>query len=143
MCSVVAKEKDLPLTDEEVEEARALAIGQIVSMLVEGENGRANGADPTGGRNLHFAVKLRQKLREAARRNELADGDAAEVLRQTRPAFREAIHGKLVLPELPMRSEASGAARAAVALAAIDTEETSAAAIEAEVVAREAADDVP
>src|SRR5690606_27749137 len=55
MCWVVAKEKDLPLTDDEVRDARELAVGQIVSMLADGESGRANGADPTGGRNLHFA----------------------------------------------------------------------------------------
>jgi len=140
MCAVVAKEKDLPLTDDEVRDARELAVAQIVSMLADGENGRANGADPTGGRNLHFAVKLRQQLREAARRNELDERDAAEVLRQTRPAFREAIHGKLVLPELPLRSEASAAARAAVDRAAADTEETTDAQIEAETVAREADD---
>lgn len=143
MCSVVAKEKDLPLTDEEVEDARNLAVSQILSMLKDGESGHANRADPTGGRNLHFALKLRQQLREASRRNELAEGDAAEVLRQTRPAFREAIEGKLVLPELPIRSEASAAARAAVVHAAIDTEETTAAEIEAEVIAHEANDDLP
>ncbi|WP_373049351.1 zinc dependent phospholipase C family protein [Vulgatibacter sp.] len=143
MCAVVAAEKDhLPLTDEEVAETRQLAVSQILSMLAEGEKGRANDADPTGGRNLHFAVKLRQQLREASRRNELAPDDATEVLRQTRPAFREAIFGKLVLPEIPLRSEVSAAARAAVELAAEDTEGTSAAQIEAENIAREA-DDLP
>jgi hypothetical protein len=112
-------------------------------MLADGENGKANGADPTGGRNLHFALKLRQQLREASRRNELAENDAAEVLRQTRPAFREAIHGKLVLPELPIHSEASSAARAAVIHAAVDTEATTAEQIEAETIAHEANDDLP
>jgi len=143
MSAVVAGEKDLPLTDEEVAETRRMAVAQILSMLADGEDGRANGADPTGGRNLHFAVKLRQQLREAERRRELDPGDAAEVLRQTRPAFRDAILGKLVLPEVPLRSEASAAARAAVEFAAEDTESTSAAQLEEEVVAHEANDDLP
>ncbi len=143
MAAMVAGEKDLPLTDEEVRDARELAVSQILSMLADGESGRANGADPTGGRNLHFAVKLRQQLREADRKNELAAGDAAEVLRQTRPAFREAIHGKLVLPEMPIRSEASAAAKAAVDIAAEDTEQTTAAQLEQEAIEYEANEDLP
>lgn len=143
MCAVVAGEKDLPLTDEEVAEARELAVRQIVGMLAEGESSRATRADPTGGRNLHFAVKLRQQLRESARRNELAPGDAAEVLRQARPAFREAIDGKLILPEMPIRSEASAAAKAAVERAAESAEQVCAAQLEAEAIAHEADEDLP
>ncbi|AKU91661.1 zinc dependent phospholipase C family protein [Vulgatibacter incomptus] len=105
MAAVVAAEnEELPLTDEEVRTARALAVEQILGMLADGERCRAAGADPTGGRNLHFALGLRQNLREGSRKGEISANDAAEVVRRTRPAFHAAIHGKLELPDLPSRA---------------------------------------
>lgn len=137
MCAVVAREKgELPLTDEEVRDARELAVAQIVGMIAEGEESQSNGADPTGGRNLHLAVKLRQQLREGARTDQLAPDDADQVLARVRPAFREAIHGKLVLPEIPMRG-ASSETRALVREAAEEAASLTPDQLEDEAVERE------
>lgn len=138
MSAMVARDAaHLPLTPDEVDDTRRLAVEQIVGMIAEGESSRANGADPTGGRNLHLAVKLRQQLREATRKNEIAESDAALVLAETRPAFREAIHGKLVLPEVPLRSGISSAARELVHGLSAEAEALTEEQLEEEAIARE------
>jgi hypothetical protein len=139
MSAVVAKDSgELPLTDDEVQLTRRIAVEQIVGMLAHGDSARATTADPTGGRNLHMAVQLRQQLREASRKDQLHPGDAAEVLRRTRPAFLDAIHGKLVLPHMPVRS--GEAARHAIEEAVHETESHSDAEIEEETIASEEQD---
>ncbi len=141
MSALYARERsgaDLSLTAEEVEDTKRLAVEQIVGMLSEGVRSRSNQADPTGGRNLHLAFELRQRLR----REDLPDGEARDLVRRTRSAFRVAIDGKLVLPELPTRglsAAAREAAEASVEQAAARTE----AQLEDEVVAREAEDEAP
>lgn len=141
MSAMVARDSaHLPLTHEEVADTRKLAVEQIVGMITDGESSRANGADPTGGRNLHLAVKLRQQLREATRKNEIAPTDAELVLAETRPAFREAIHGKLVLPEVPLRSGISSDARALVHSLSSSAEALTADQLAAEAIAREEED---
>jgi hypothetical protein len=103
MSELVAGERDLSLQDEEVGECRRLAIDQILGMLKDGETARCTQADPTGERNLHLANQLRVSL---GRREDLSPRDAEEIVRRSRPAFRAGIHGRLVLPEMPV-SEAA------------------------------------
>lgn len=103
MSEIVAGERDLALHPEEIHECQKLAIGQIVGMLKGGESAACTRADPTGGRNLHFATQLKSLLRE---RKDLSAKQAAEIVRQARPAFREAIYGRLSLPEIPERQAA-------------------------------------
>jgi hypothetical protein len=98
MSELVAAERDLSLHEEEVRECHKLAVGQIVGLLQLGEEAPCTRADPTGGRNLHFAGELRARLRN---RRDLAARDGEDVVRRARPAFREAIYGRLELPELP------------------------------------------
>lgn len=85
------------LHTEEVQECRKLAVAQIVGMLQDGRDARCVTADPTGGRNLHHAAQLRNQLKTAA----LPEKTADDVVRRSRPAFREAIHGRLRMPHLP------------------------------------------
>ncbi|MFL5320465.1 MAG: zinc dependent phospholipase C family protein [Myxococcaceae bacterium] len=82
------------LHTEEVQECRKLAVEQIVGMLKHGRDARCVTADPTGGRNLHHANQLRLQLKDA----KLPEKNANEVVRRARPAFREAIHGRLNVP---------------------------------------------
>jgi hypothetical protein len=98
MSELVAAERELSLHDEEVGECRKLAVGQIVGLLQSGEEAACTGADPTGGRNLHFAGQLRTRLRD---HRGLAAREGDDVVRRSRPAFREAIYGRLDLPDLP------------------------------------------
>lgn len=98
MSEVIAGERDLMLQEEEVRECQKLAVGQIVGMLKDGADAQCTHADPTGGRNLHMATQLRSTLRE---RKDLPARDAEQIVRKARPAFREAIHGRLNLPEFP------------------------------------------
>jgi hypothetical protein len=63
-------------------------------MLKHGRDARCVTADPTGGRNLHHANQLRIQLKDA----QLPEKEANEVVRKSRPAFREAIHGRLTVP---------------------------------------------
>jgi hypothetical protein len=102
MSAVVAGERELPLADDEVAEARRLAVAAIVDTLAHGEDARSNGADPTGGRNLHLAFEQRQRLRRAQRIDAILPGQRRELLARTRAAFRAGIHGKVELPEIPV-----------------------------------------
>jgi hypothetical protein len=98
MSEVVAREREMVLTDEEVRDCETLAIAQIVGMLKDGPKAECTTADPTGGRNLHMARVLRTRLKK---RTDLMPRQAEEAVRLARPAFRNAIHGRLTLPELP------------------------------------------
>lgn len=86
------------LQNEEVGECQKLAVGQIVAMLKDGQTAQCTTADPTGGRNLHHANQLRIELRD---RKDLPNKVADELVRKTRPAFKNAIHGRLQLPAMP------------------------------------------
>lgn len=86
------------LHTEEVRECQKLALGQIMAMLKDGRTAQCTTADPTGGRNLHHANQLRVELRE---RKDLPVKVADELVRKTRPAFKNAIHGRLALPAMP------------------------------------------
>ncbi len=98
MSEVVAREREMVLSDEEVRDCERLAIAQIVGMLKDGPKAECTTADPTGGRNLHMASVLRTRLKK---RTDLMPRQAEEAVRLSRPAFRNAIHGRLTLPELP------------------------------------------
>src|SRR5216684_1858632 len=98
MSEVVAREREMTLTDEEVHDCERLAVNQIVGMLANGTSAECTTADPTGGRNLHMATVLRTRLKK---RKDLMPRDVDEAVRLSRPAFRNAIHGRLTLPELP------------------------------------------
>ncbi|MFZ5469437.1 MAG: zinc dependent phospholipase C family protein [Myxococcota bacterium] len=97
LSEVLAGERELSLHEEEVQECKKLAVGQIVEMLQNGDAAACTQADPTGGRNLHFANQMRNQLRL---RKELSDKHADEVVRRVRPAFKQAIYGRLELPPL-------------------------------------------
>lgn len=99
MSQVLAGEReDLHLAHDEVQECHQLAVGQIAGMLRHQTGAECTGADPTGGRNLHLAMELRRALRD---RRDVGARDAAEVVRKSRPAFKQGIYGRLELPELP------------------------------------------
>jgi hypothetical protein len=72
-------------------------------MLRHGEAAECTRADPTGGRNLHFANELRRKLRD---RSDVKPEEANRVVDGSRPAFKDAIYGRLELPELPDKAAA-------------------------------------
>jgi hypothetical protein len=105
MSEVLAAERDLPLHEEEVRECHKLAVEQIVGLLRDGPKAPCTGADPTGGRNLHLAVELRARLR---RHDSLSEREANDVLRRSRPAFRQAIFGPLHLPDVPAQAAGAG-----------------------------------
>src|SRR5712692_9441041 len=98
MSEVVAREREMTLTDEEVHDCERLAVNQIVGMLANGTSAECTTADPTGGRNLHMATVLRARLKK---RKDLMPRDVDDAVRLSRPALRSAIHGRLTLPELP------------------------------------------
>jgi hypothetical protein len=98
MSEVLAAERDMSLQEEEVRECRKLAVAQITGMLRDGTDAACTAADPTGGRNLHVAADLRKRLRA---NRELPEREAREVVRSARPAFREAIFGRLTPPVVP------------------------------------------
>jgi hypothetical protein len=103
MSQLIAADRKLPLHEEEKRECEKLAISQVVGMLMHGQTAPCTRADPTGGRNLHVATHLRDRLRK---RRDLSEAEVAVILKEVRPAFRDAIHGRLVLPELPERPAA-------------------------------------
>lgn len=98
LSQVLAGERDLHLAHDEVEECHGLAVKQIAGMLRHQTAAECTGADPTGARNLDLAMALRKSLRE---RKDVHAQEAAEVVRRSRPAFKQAIYGRLELPELP------------------------------------------
>ena len=98
MSEVIAGEKNLMLHDEEIGECRNLAVANIVDMLRHGPSARCVQVDPTGERNLHLAGRLRARLKK---REDLSDKQRDELARKSRQAFRNAIYGRLTLPELP------------------------------------------
>ena len=98
MSEVIAGERDLYLTDEEVGECRNLAVANIVDMLKRGPDADCVQIDPTGERNLSMATRLRKELKN---REDLSLKEKDAFARQTRPSFRNAIWGRLNLPELP------------------------------------------
>jgi hypothetical protein len=103
MSQLIAADRELPLHEEERRECEKLAISQVVGMLMHGPAAPCTRADPTGGRNLHIAKQLRERLR---RPHGLSDAQLSAVVRQARPAFRDAIYGRLALPEVPDRAAA-------------------------------------
>jgi Zinc dependent phospholipase C len=98
MSEVIAGEKNLLLHDEEIGECRNLAVGHIVDMLRHGPSAKCVQVDPTGERNLHLASGLRSRLKK---RDDLSEKHRDELARKSRHAFRNAIYGRLTLPELP------------------------------------------
>ena len=98
MSEVIAGERDQTLYDEEVRECHKLAVGQILSMLKDGRDAECTRADPTGGRNLHMANQLRVQLKT---REDLDEKLRENVVRDSRPAFKKAIYGRLALPAVP------------------------------------------
>ena len=98
MSEVIAGERDLYLTDEEIGECRNLAVANIVDMLKRGPDADCVQIDPTGERNLSMATRLRKELKN---REDLSLKEKDAFARQTRPSFRNAIWGRLNLPELP------------------------------------------
>ena len=84
--------------DEEIGECRNLAVANVVDVLRNGPQAKCVQVDPTGARNLHLANRLRNRLRK---REDLSDKHRDELARQSRHAFRNAIYGRLTLPELP------------------------------------------
>ena len=98
LSQLLAGERDLALQREEVRECEKLAVEQILDVLRHGPDAGCTRADPTGGRNLHLARQLRRELR---RRGDLPEKLRSELVRSMRPAFKDAIYGRLALPELP------------------------------------------
>ncbi len=94
---LVASERNLPLTVDEVEEMHELAVGQVRDLLRSGESAACVTADPTGLRNLKLSHDLRHRLERAKAEGLVPDAQALEGLRA---AFRAAIHGPLHLPEM-------------------------------------------
>jgi hypothetical protein len=93
---VLARERDLPLEDELVDEMERLAVQAILGVLREGERCEAARADATGARNLRMATRLRDALAHRHRRLPLALARSVSV--DARESFRRGIHGPLVLP---------------------------------------------
>jgi hypothetical protein len=91
----LAPHRFLPLEEELVEETRALAVGSIVELLVEGEDARCIRSDATGKKPLATARKLRHDLQRHARRDRAAAHAFAADVREN---FRLAIDRSLVLP---------------------------------------------
>lgn len=98
MTEVIAGERDLFLGDEEVNECRRLAVGNIQDMLRQADQAMCVQADPTGERNLHMANLYRRQLKE---RTDLSEKMQNQVVVKSRHAFRSAIYGRLQMPELP------------------------------------------
>jgi uncharacterized protein YbjQ (UPF0145 family) len=96
--SVLARERNLALEVDLVEETRALAVNAIVGLLAEGERSQAARADATGARNIRLATDLRKQLKDRTARRLILAREAHEIAGETRESFRKGIHGKLVLP---------------------------------------------
>lgn len=93
----LARERDLELERDLVDETERLAVDAILGLLVDGEKSLAARADPTGARNLKMASDLRRRLAARARgKGRLAE--AIEAAQETRGSFRAAIRGPLHLP---------------------------------------------
>ena len=84
---LVAAERDLPLTDEDVSELKALAVEQIRELLVKGESALCTRSDPTGFRNLRLAHDMRRRLRKASDR--IPAAQRSKLMAELKPAFRE------------------------------------------------------
>jgi hypothetical protein len=106
LSTLLAREREMSLQDEEVGECQRLAVKQIVGLLRDGESAECTKADPTGERNLHAAGLLRTTLRSD---KALKDRERDQLVQKTRAAFRRAITGRLELPRLPsMGADSAG-----------------------------------
>jgi hypothetical protein len=96
----MAERSRLPLGTEEVREARRLSINSILSLLIDGEHGRAVSVDPTGARSLRVARELRRELRRAWRDGALTEESWPHVAHDLRRRFREGIYARLDVPHV-------------------------------------------
>jgi hypothetical protein len=96
--SFLARERNLVLEPDLVVETNAISVQAVLGMLNEGERCEAARADATGARNIRLATDLRKQLKERTTRRHLVARDAHDIAAETRESFRQAIHGKLVLP---------------------------------------------
>jgi len=96
--SVLARERNLALEQDLVDETNTLAVEAILGMLREGERSLAARADATGGRNIKLATDLRRQLADRLAHRRIDANDAHGIAADTRDSFRRAIQGKLVLP---------------------------------------------
>ena len=94
----LARERNLPLEQDLVDDTNELAVRLILGMLAEGERSEAARADATGARNIRLAIDLRKQLKDRTRKRRITARDAHEIASETRASFRRAINGKLVLP---------------------------------------------
>ncbi|MBK9519722.1 MAG: zinc dependent phospholipase C family protein [Anaeromyxobacter sp.] len=94
----LARERQLPLEDDLIEETNELAVEAILGLLLEGPRCEAAGADATGERNLAMAERIRAALVSQVKARRLTPDDAQALVAEGREAFRRAIHGTLVLP---------------------------------------------
>lgn len=94
----LARERNLVLEPDLVDDTNDLAVRLILGMLAEGERSEAARADATGARNIRLAIDLRKRLKSQTRKRRLLVRDAHEIAAETRTSFRRAINGKLVLP---------------------------------------------
>ncbi len=96
--SVLARERNLLLEPDLVDETNGLALHAILGMLREGERSQAARADATGARNIRLASDLRKQLKHQTSRRVILARDAHDFALETRDSFRNAIDGKLILP---------------------------------------------
>ena len=89
----LARDRNLALEDDVVDETSRLAVDAIVDLLCHGEAARCVRSDATGRVPIHTANLLRRGLASERERR-----DAHLVAAETRDAFRRAVHGPLVLP---------------------------------------------
>ena len=94
----LARERNLVLEPDLVDETNDLALRAIVGMLDEGERSEAARADATGARNIRLATDLRKTLKLRTGKRLILARDAHDIALETRASFRQAISGKLVLP---------------------------------------------
>ncbi len=94
----LARERNLVLEPDLVDDTNDLAVRLILGMLAEGERSEAARADATGARNIRLAIDLRKQLKDRTRKRRILVRDAHEIAAETRASFRRAINGKLVLP---------------------------------------------
>jgi hypothetical protein len=94
----LARERNLVLEPDLVDDTNDLAVKLILGMLAEGERSEAARADATGARNIRLASDLRKQLKDRTRKRRITARDAHEIAAETRASFRRAINGKLVLP---------------------------------------------
>ncbi len=94
----LARERNLVLEPDLVDDTNDLAVRLIIGMLSEGDRSEAARADAIGARNIRLAMDLRKQLKDRTRRRRILVRDAHEIAAETRESFRRAINGKLVLP---------------------------------------------